>query len=415
MLYKRTSLSNLADYINGMAIKPSDWKDEGVKIIRIEQLNNPKGAYDYFQGYFPESNAIDNEDLIFSWSATLKVVIWKYGKGVLNQHLFKVIPYTNTDKYFLHQLLDYHMDKLAESSHGSTMKHIKREELDKYKVVVPADKQEQQRIANILSTCDKVIDKTEETIEKYKQIKAGMMQDLFTRGLDENGKLRPTYTQAPDLYKYSKELDRHIPKEWEVRSLSILGEFKNGLNKDKKCFGHGTKFVNIIDSYKEYLDIDSLDRVETNNNDLLVYSLKNNDLIFVRSSVKPEGVGYNTIFLGADEPIVYCGFMIRFRLYESDNINAQFLNYYFRSDYFRSALITKSTVSANTNINQDSLNQLYAILPKEKEQNKIVDIIDNMNKNISFEEQYLNKYKQIKQGLMNRLLTPPADAEIVEE
>lgn len=415
MLYKRTSLSNLADYINGMAIKPSDWKDEGVKIIRIEQLNNPKGAYDYFQGYFPESNAIDNEDLIFSWSATLKVVIWKYGKGVLNQHLFKVIPYTNTDKYFLHQLLDYHMDKLAESSHGSTMKHIKREELDKYKVVVPADKQEQQRIANILSTCDKVIEKTEETIEKYKQIKAGMMQDLFTRGLDENGKLRPTYTQAPDLYKYSKELDRHIPKEWEVRSLSILGEFKNGLNKDKKCFGHGTKFVNIIDSYKEYLDIDSLDRVETNNNDLLVYSLKNNDLIFVRSSVKPEGVGYNTIFLGADEPIVYCGFMIRFRLYESDNINAQFLNYYFRSDYFRSALITKSTVSANTNINQDSLNQLYAILPKEKEQNKIVDIIDNMNKNISFEEQYLNKYKQIKQGLMNRLLTPPADAEIVEE
>lgn len=226
MLYKRTSLSNLADYINGMAFKPSDWKDEGVKIIRIEQLNNPKGDYDYFQGYFPESNAIDNEDLIFSWSATLKVVIWKYGKGVLNQHLFKVIPYTNTDKYFLHQLLDYHMDKLAESSHGSTMKHIKREELDKYKVVVPTDKQVQSKIADILSTCDEVIEKTEETIEKYKQIKAGMMQDLFTRGLDENGKLRPTYAQSPDHYKYAEELDRYIPKEWEVRSLSILGEFK---------------------------------------------------------------------------------------------------------------------------------------------------------------------------------------------
>ena len=241
------------------------------------------------------------------------------------------------------------------------------------------------------------------------------MQDLFTRGLDENGKLRPTYAQAPDLYKYSEELDRYIPKDWDISSLSDMGDFKNGLNKEKKCFGHGTKFVNIIDAYKEYLDISTLDRVEANNNDLLVYSLKKDDLIFVRSSVKPEGVGYNTIFLGTDESIVYCGFMIRFRLYEPNNINAQFLNYYFRSDYFRRALIAKSTVSANTNINQDSLNQLYTVLPKEKEQDKIVNIIDNINKNIDFEEQYLNKYNQIKQGLMKRLLTPPADAEIVEE
>ena len=111
------------------------------------------------------------------------------------------------------------MKKLSESSHGSTMKHIKREELDKYTVSIPKDTKEQEKIAQILSTCDSVIEKTEETIEKYKQIKAGMMQDLFTRGLDKNGKLRPTYEQSPDLYKYSEELDRYIPKEWDVDKL----------------------------------------------------------------------------------------------------------------------------------------------------------------------------------------------------
>lgn len=353
--------------------------------------------------------------LLAMYGATAGQVSMLKIPATANQAVLAIIPCKELDKNYLYHNLRYFKERILFSAQGSGQTNLSKELVEKYKITFPMNTEEQQRIANILSTCDEVIEKTEETIEKYKQIKAGMMQDLFTRGLDANGKLRPTYAQTPDHYKYAEELDRYIPKEWEVRSLSILGEFKNGLNKDKKCFGHGTKFVNIIDAYKEYLDIGSLDRVETNNNDLLVYSLKNNDLIFVRSSVKPEGVGYNTIFLGADEPIVYCGFMIRFRLYESDNINAQFLNYYFRSDYFRRALIAKSTVSANTNINQDSLNQLYAILPKEKEQNKIVDIIDNMNKNISFEEQYLNKYKQIKQGLMKRLLTPPADAEIVEE
>lgn len=415
MQYKKTILSDLADYVNGFAFKPSDWKEEGTKIIRIEQLNNPKGRYDYYDGIVQNCNAIDNEDLIFSWSATLKVVIWKYGKGVLNQHLFKVLPYNNTNKYFLFHLLDYNMDKLSESSHGSTMKHIKREELDKYIVIVPVDKTEQEKIAKILSTCDSVIEKTEETIEKYKQIKVGMMQDLFTRGLDESGKLRPKYQDAPELYKYSEELDRYIPKDWEVFQMSNLGEFKNGLNKEKKYFGYGTKFVNIIDAYKENLDIFALELVETNNNDRLIYSLNKGDLIFVRSSVKPEGVGYNTIFMGANEPIVYCGFMIRFRLFDTSNVNPEYINYYYRTELFRKKLISKSTVSANTNINQESLNELYTVLPKKGEQNKIVEIIKQINKKIYLEQQYLSKYKQIKQGLMKKLLTPPADAEIVEE
>src|ERR1035441_1884651 len=90
--WKKYCLEDLAFYYNGKAFKPSDWEKEGVKIIRIEQLNNPDGFYDFYQGEFPEINNIENGDLIFSWSATLKVVIWKHGNSVLNQHLFKVVP-----------------------------------------------------------------------------------------------------------------------------------------------------------------------------------------------------------------------------------------------------------------------------------------------------------------------------------
>lgn len=414
MLYKRTSLSNLADYINGMAFKPSDWKDEGVKIIRIEQLNNPKGAYDYFQGYFPGSNAIYNEDLIFSWSATLKVVIWKYGKGVLNQHLFKVIPYTNTDKYFLHQLLDYHMDKLAESSHGSTMKHIKREELDKYKVVVPADKQEQSKIANILSTCDEVIEKTEETIEKYKQIKAGMMQDLFTRGLDENGKLRPTYPQTPDLYKYSKELDRHIPKEWDVKPMELvvkrIGDIDHYMPKSVE---DGIPYImtgNFIGNND--LDFKNAKKISITDHETLSKKIKPefNDIIIARYATvgtirivktnKPFLVSYSCAIIKTDRNL----------------INPDYLAYYIKSDFCQNLMDLEINASTQKNIGIDTLKTISVFVPQySKEQDDIVKTLNAIETKIEIEEQYLNKYKQIKQGLMKRLLTPPADAEIVEE
>lgn len=61
----------------------------------------------------------------------------------------------------------------------------------------------QRRIAEIISTADKAIEQTEALIAKYQQIKAGLMQDLFTRGVTPNGHLRPTRTQAPHLYKDS--------------------------------------------------------------------------------------------------------------------------------------------------------------------------------------------------------------------
>ncbi len=173
------TLIELADYHNGMAFKPSDWANDGVKIIRIEQLNNPLGKYDYYQGMFPETSAIHNGDLIFSWSATLKVVIWQWGDGVLNQHLFKVVPASNVDKHFLYYLLDYNMPKLGESSHGSTMKHIKRKELETHTVYIPRKIAEQKRISEILSGIDAKIAAEEKVLQKYEKVKKGLMERLL--------------------------------------------------------------------------------------------------------------------------------------------------------------------------------------------------------------------------------------------
>jgi len=176
------------------------------------------------------------------------------------------------------------------------------------------------------------------------------------------------------------------------------------VNKDKLSFGHGTRFVNIGDAYHEALDCSTLNRVGVNNFEKLQYSLISGDIIFVRSSVKPDGVGYNTIFLEFSDDVVFCGFMIRFRLNDKTNYKPEFYNSYFRYIEFRKKLLCVSTVSANTNINQVALSNLFAIKPNLKEQVEIAKRLTIINDKIHAEEKYLQKIQQIKSGLMVDLL-----------
>ena len=87
--WENKKLIDLAYFINGYAFKPDDWSKEGLPIIRIEQLKNAASISDYYAGKLPEKNIINNDDLIFSWSASLFLKIWQHGKAALNQHLFK--------------------------------------------------------------------------------------------------------------------------------------------------------------------------------------------------------------------------------------------------------------------------------------------------------------------------------------
>ena len=111
--WARLRLTDLAQYHNGVAFKPADWSRDGLRIVRIEQLNNPTGQFDRYTGPVSELNRICDGDLVFSWSATLKVVIWRHGDAVLNQHLFKVVPAEGFDRTFLYFLLDYSMEALV--------------------------------------------------------------------------------------------------------------------------------------------------------------------------------------------------------------------------------------------------------------------------------------------------------------
>ena len=105
-------LIDVVEYINGYAFSPKDWKEKGLPIIRIQNLNDPDAEFNYFDGEIDKKYIVENGDLLFSWSASIGVYIWKRGKAVLNQHIFKVVPKNNVDKYYLYYALFLAIEQL---------------------------------------------------------------------------------------------------------------------------------------------------------------------------------------------------------------------------------------------------------------------------------------------------------------
>lgn len=140
--WEKKSIAELGSFINGFAFKPSDWHEKGLPIIKIKEMGNgisfdtPRNNGERV----PEKYLVSAGDLLFSWSATLMVIVWAGENGWLNQHLFKVIPKDGISREFVLQSISNAIIEFSNLTTGSTMKHIQRNKLNQVFVNVPCAK-----------------------------------------------------------------------------------------------------------------------------------------------------------------------------------------------------------------------------------------------------------------------------------
>ena len=131
-----------------------------------------------------------------------------------NQGFKSLIPKDGVHTEFLYYQMLHNKDRYAMLGTGSTFLEVNKKDTENFEIFIP-NPQTQHHVAEILSTIDEAIEQTEALIAKTQQIKAGMMHDLFTRGVTPDGHLRPPHEEAPQLYKESPL--GWLPKEWEIR------------------------------------------------------------------------------------------------------------------------------------------------------------------------------------------------------
>ena len=244
--------------------------------------------------------------------------------------------------------------------------------------IIYASLDEQKKIANFLSTVDKKISNLEDIIINLENQKKGLLQQIFNQKLrfkDENGNNYP---------------------DWKHKQLGDIATLKNGISKGNEAFGHGKKFINLQDIFnKSYIFNDNYSLVDVTEKELSENNLLKGDVLFVRSSVKREGVGLPCVIMENLIDTVYSGFIIRCRFNTNENIYLHYKKYCFLESSFRKALLKKSSSSANTNINQDNLSKLYVKLPCLEEQTKIADFLSAFDRKIDNQKAQLEHWKQI--------------------
>jgi type I restriction enzyme, S subunit len=253
----------------------------------------------------------------------------------------------------------------------------------------------QQKIAKILSTCDAVIEKTEAAIEKYKALKQGMMHDLFTRGIDvETGKLRPSPQDAPELYKNS--VLGMIPKEWEVKRLEDVCFVNQGLqiaiSNRFKVSGRGRYL---------YITIQYLNNPEDEG---YTYFIENpfESVICRKSDVLMVRTGNTGMVITDIEGAFHNNF---FKINYNKDINKEYLVYYLKRDVIQKMIINYAGTTTIPDLKHGDFYKIPFLKLSWKEQELISNKIKLIDQKLSLEQGVLLKYRQIKLGLMQDLLT----------
>ena len=176
--WRKSAINDIAEYINGYAFKPSDWGENGKPIIKIKEMGEgvTKDTPRNLGTEIPEKYHIYAGDILFSWSATLSAMIWDGEDGLLNQHLFKVVPLDNFSREYVLQSILYTLGEFQNLTTGATMKHIQRGKLkevfvntsDKkimhqYEVLAEPIRKKilslKKQNLNLIETCDRLLPK----------------------------------------------------------------------------------------------------------------------------------------------------------------------------------------------------------------------------------------------------------------
>lgn len=203
---RQVTIGELCRFTNGNGFRPSDWKRQGLPIIRIQNLNG-SADFNYYDGVPNPKWVIEPGDLLFAWAGVKGVsfgpTIWPGLRGVLNQHIFRIEPEPGIDQYWLYLALQEATRRIEANAHGfkSSLVHVHKEDITGQLVELPL-LAEQRRIAEILRAWD-------EAIEKLKTLQVA-------RG-------RRFAAVAQCLMAPSRAVGRHIPRSnWSLVSFGEI-------------------------------------------------------------------------------------------------------------------------------------------------------------------------------------------------
>ena len=385
--------------------------------VTFENLNRVPAAFfkSMPKGRLQPLDVLINKD----GAQTGKVGLYKgnFPEACVNEHLF-ILRNINggIDQRFLFYsaLLPDTQAKIARRITGSAQPGLNTTFVDAVDILVPPSSHEQERIAEILSTLDEAIEQTETLIAKYQQIKAGLMHDLFTRGVTPDGRLRPAH--APHLYKESPL--GWIPKEWEVKALRQVATYQHGRPFPSTDYSdEGVLLLrpgNLHVSGIVRFDAAHTTRVpERWLRECPEFVLKQQDIVMnlTAQSLEDQFLGRVCIVRNAELSLLNQR-IARFFPRQTDH---HFLYWLLRSLQFRNQIDRTTQGTKVQHIYNTDLNRIvFAVPSSPQEQEHIAALLLTVTESLLASKSSVEKLRQQKHGLMHDLLTGRVRVKVAE-
>lgn len=416
--WESVTIGESLDLINGRAFKPNEWSTGGRPIIRIQNLNNPKAAFNYYAGPLPEKFSVATGDLLFAWSGTpgtsFGAHIWKGPEAWLNQHIFKVVfPSKVFDKAFLQFAINQNLAQYIGVAHGGAgLAHITKGKFEASTLPLPP-LAEQKRIVAKIEELFSELEAGEESLRVARRQLGVYRQSLLKQAFE--GKLtarwrtqNPAHVSAPAVPTVTtdKELGtlEPLPSGWVWTHLSDVGELGRGKSKhrprnDAKLFGGPYPFIQTGE-------------VKAASKTVKTYTETYSEFGLAQSKLWPKGTLCITIaaniaetaFLSFDAcfPDSVVGFVP-----VTGSVDAEFIELFIRA--VRSRIEKYAPATAQKNINLTTLENLVVPLCSLPEQQEIVRLLDEQFEVVERNEREigaaLKRSEALRQSILKRAFT----------
>lgn len=316
---------------------------------------------------------------------------------VCGYHLAMLRPKTNrvAPAFLAKQLRHPRLARyFGQQANGLTRYGLPKSAVQNAPMWIPREPKEGEKIAGILRQLDAAIRETEAVVAKLRLVKIGLLHDLLTRGLDENGKLRDP-VRNPEQFQNSPL--GQIPKTWDVLSFTALCDFPTGQVDPRQL------------PYRDWPLI-APDHIESETGRLLKletaaqqgsisgkYVFESGDVIY--SKIRP----YLRKAVLADHNGLCSADMYPLRA--SARMNARFLLMVVLGEAFSRFAVSVSQRSGFPKINRDELAEYSLAVPQKEEQDRAAIVASTFESQLEAEESHLSKLHYLKRGLAHDLLT----------
>lgn len=390
------------DILSGFPFKSNLFNNEvGFPILRIRDITSGK-TETYYKGDYDEQYIINNSDLLIGMDGDFNIRWWDNGKILLNQRCCSIKEGESVLRRFLYYVLPFDLQVINDLTYYTTVKHLSNSDIYNSSLVVPPLTEQQQIVAfldNKTEKIDNLISHKQKKIDLLKEKRTALINHVVTKGLNPKVELKDS----------GVEWIGEIPSHYQMISIKFLVTIPitDGPHETPIFVDEGIPFLSVNGVVGNIIDFNKV-RGYISEELHIQYSKKckpqRDDVLLVKSG---STTGKSTIVeTDLDFNIWSPLCIIRS---DTNKILPRFTFQTFQSGYFRLLIENNWSYGTQPNIGMEVIGNLSIVVPPIKEQQEIINYLDQQTKEIDdlvrLEQKKIELLKEYRQSLISEVVT----------